>query len=354
MSGMQVVHLARGRDWRGGERQVRLLARTLATRTPITQWTATAAGSRLASALREDGQAVLPLPWRVAYDPRALAALLSHLHRLKRSSASLLLHAHDSHALSLGILAGQLTGIPLVATRRSVSPPGRLWRRPARVIAISGAVADALRVSGVRADGISIIPSGIDLDSPAVARAGAAPGAFRIVAAGALTAEKGHATLIEAFALVQQELPEATLDILGEGRERDRLMARVRALRLESRLFLRGEVAEPRAALSGAALFVQPSLREALGTAVLEAMAAGVPVIASATGGLTELLADGAGILVPPGDAPALAAAIRGLRQDRALAAETAATAARRVRCYDAPAMADRVVEVYRSALGDP
>ena len=91
MSGLQVVHLCRGRDWRGGERQVRLLARMLGARSDLSQLLATGSTSRLAEAVLSDGQPVLPLIWARAYDPRACISLVRQLRRLRRRGARLML-----------------------------------------------------------------------------------------------------------------------------------------------------------------------------------------------------------------------------------------------------------------------
>jgi glycosyltransferase involved in cell wall biosynthesis len=114
-----------------------------------------------------------------------------------------------------------------------------------------------------------------------------------------------------------------------------------------------GEATDPAPAIAAATLFIQPSYREALDGAVLQAMALGTPVIASETGGLTELVGGGAGMLVSPRDPAALALAIDRLLAAPALRAEIIRAARARVAEFDAPAMADRVAEVYRSALGD-
>ena len=150
MTGAVAVHLCRGREWRGGERQVQLLIRTLARDSGFVQQLVTARNSRLASAVGSEGPPVVGVPWRSPWDPRALLQTVSHLRRLRdRHRRDLLLHAHDSHALLIGLLAARFLGLPLVATRRSVTPPGRAWRLPDRVIAISTAVEEALRAARV-------------------------------------------------------------------------------------------------------------------------------------------------------------------------------------------------------------
>ncbi len=352
-AGFRVVHLSRGREWRGGERQVWLLARTLREREGLVQFVATGAGSPLAGALADDGALLLALPWRAAYDPRAWLNLVRRLRELRRDGAPLVLHAHDSHALTLGLFAGTALGLPLVATRRSVAPAGRQWRRPTRVVAISDAVAQALLHSGVPASRLQVVRSGIDLTRTTErlpARSGMAP---FIIAVGALTDEKGHPTLLDAFARIADRFPDMQLRVLGEGPERHQLQTRANRLGIGARVEWMGDVADPSDWIAEAQLLVQPSYREALGTVVLEAMARGTPVVASRTGGLVELLDAGAGVLVPPRDGVALAEAIESLLRAPTRRADLVRTARARVSEYDAPGMAESMVQVYRSALGD-
>jgi glycosyltransferase involved in cell wall biosynthesis len=145
------------------------------------------------------------------------------------------------------------------------------------------------------------------------------------VAIGAATSEKGHPSLRQAMTRLGDR---AELAIMSDGIDE--------------------------MVLDRATLFVQPSLREALGTAVLVAMARGIPVIASRTGGLVELLEGDAGLLVPPGDPNALAAAITRLLDDLTLRDTLVRNARQRVEEYRAERMADRVADVYASVLLRP
>lgn len=355
MRGALVVHLCRGREWRGGERQVRLLIRTLAWRSGFQQCLITARGSTLAREAATGGPPLHAVPWRRAWDPRALAGSLPHVHRLRaKHRRELLLHAHDSHALVLGLLLARFLGLPLVATRRSVTPPGRLWALPDRVIAISRAVEAALRAAGVSAERIVRIPSAISLAglahiSPERREArGSVP---IIVAAGALTPEKDHRTLIEALALLGRTVPEAVLVLVGDGPERARLEGLARERRVTGQVRFVGERPEALSFIAAAHVFAQPSQREALGTAVLEAMALGTPVVACRTGGLVDLLEGGAGLLTEPADPVALAESLERALTDSLLRGALIHEARARVREYDAPRVADRVAAVYRSAL---
>jgi glycosyltransferase involved in cell wall biosynthesis len=341
-----VVHVARGREWRGGEQQVLLLVSALAERNLIPQQVITRRDGPLAQALAARRLPVAPVAWSGAWDPRAILALSRQLRALERGGIRPLLHAHDSHALALALLCGRHSGVPVVATRRSMTVPGALWRRPERLIAISRAVAESLRDGGVPVNRIVVVPSGIGSEHLRdVTSASPVPPDPHLVAIGALTAEKGHAILVRAMA--QLPSPLARLTIAGEGPERTTLLRLAAELGLGHRVSIIPTLSD--AQLAGCTLFIQPSIREALGTAVLRAMAAGVPVVGSRTGGLTELLEGGAGILTEPEDPTRMATAIQAGLTDAALRDTLVRTARRRVEEYHAARMADRVADVYAS-----
>ncbi len=322
----------------------------LQSREGITQLLVTGGGTVLADAVTARHLPVRPAPWTIASDPRALGVLL----RLDgQPGIPTLLHAHDSHALSLARIAGRVRGWPVVATRRSDRVPGRWsgWRSAEAVIAISEAVADALRRGGVAKERIHRVPSAIRFGPRTAPPPTDGMTTRPLLMVGALTPEKGHATLLAALALVRRELPELRLRIVGEGPERGALERLTTALDCRSIVTFAGPCEPIGPELDGAAMLIQPSRREALGTAVLEAMAAGVPVIASRTGGLVELLDPDAGLLVPPGDPASLAGAIHALWRDPTRAEQLVQRAHQRARHYDVGGMADRTTEVYRSAL---
>ncbi len=346
-----VLHVGRGREWRGGEQQVLLLVRTLATRASFSQLVITGRGTRLEQELLAATLPVAGIPWGRAWDPRALRALSRQVHALRRDGRQPILHAHDSHALGIALLAGWWHHIPVIATRRSVLPPGALWQRPACVIAISHAVADSLGKSGVPPERIRIIPSAAPGEWDEGDMSDARPNSStRLLAVGALTPEKGHATLIRALALLGR--PDLRLTICGEGAEQRSLE------RLAGREGVAAQVrfkptVDPDD-FRQATLFIQPSLREALGTAVLRAMAAGVPVVASRTGGLVELLEGGAGTLVAPSQPALLAEAMATVLGDPAARERLSRAARRRVADYRPARMADQVADVYASFLCKP
>ena len=350
---VRVLHVASGREWRGGQNQTLLLARELAA-LGLTQTCITSGGSELARRLARIGVPVREVTWRLSLDPRVLRSIRREL------PAADLVHAHDAHALRLAGWAVR-SRRPIVASRRVAIPRRRpgWWGRAARVVAVSEAVRTQLLVDGLAPGRVVTIPSAVDTDT---VRAAAVPGARQryalplqapiVVTPAALTEEKGHTTALEAARLLSAELPALTWVMAGAGSARAALEARIAALGLASRVRLLGQVDDVPSLLREATVAVLPSLSEGLGTAALEAMAVGVPVVGSAVGGLAELLSDGAGIAVPPRDAVALAAAVRRVVTEPTLAAQLVARSQVTLAAHEPARMARAVLDVYASVTG--
>jgi glycosyltransferase involved in cell wall biosynthesis len=350
----RIVHLASGREWRGGQNQVLLLARALAARSgEVGQVVVTGRGTLLAERLVAAGVPVREVGWHIGLSP---AALLGALGEARRAPA--LFHAHDAHALTLAGIAASLTRSPFVATRRVDFHLRRrgFWARADRVIAISGAVRAILVSDGIPATRIATVHSGIDVAGVRAVRAGniraelglpeAAPLAVTV---GALVDHKDHATLIEAAGMLRDRQPELHWVIAGEGELRGELEARIDRLGLRDRVHLPGHVKEPLRLIASADVFVMSSKEEGLGTTVLDAMALGVPIASTSGGGIPEMLSGGAGLLSPPRDPAALAASVDRLLREPALRESTRANAGERVERFSAAAMANGVLSVYRS-----
>lgn len=347
-----IVHVASGREWRGGQRQVWLLARELGRR-GINQVVVTRGDSELARRLGSAGVRVRPVRWGAGLDPRVLPAILGELRH-----QSAILHAHDAHALTLAGICAGLSGAPLVATRRVIFPLRRklFWARAQRVIAISGAVRDTLTRDGISPERLVIIPSAVDLaelrafsGSDIRTRFGLPERGQVAVSLGALTPEKDQSTLVEAAALLVRDLPDLHWVIVGEGPLRSVLQSQVARLGLEARVHLVGQLADPHMALAGADVFVLSSLAEGLGSSVLAAMALDVPVVATRVGGVPELLGSGGGLMVPAGSPAEFAAAVRRVLFEPGYAVTLRQAARRELGRFTVEAMAEQVVEVYRS-----
>jgi glycosyltransferase involved in cell wall biosynthesis len=356
----RIIHVASGREWRGGQRQVWLLARALAWTDEFDQVVITARRSELARRLAAAGLPVRPTGWTAALDPRALWATCSEA---RRDPSRSVLHAHDPHALVLAGLAARLTGARLVVTRRVVFPLRRrgFWHRAARVVAISEAVRRVLLDDGVPGDRIVVVPSGVDLEGLRAAvprgirsRLGLAESTPIAINVGALTPDKDHLTLLRAAAAARDSAPQLRWLLAGEGPERPALERFLAESGLGDRVFLLGHDPDPREVIRDSTLMVHSAANEGLGTTVLDAMALGTPVVATAAGGVPELLAGGAGLVVPVRDPAALAQATVRMLTDPALRSASVARAAVRVEQYSDARMAEGMRSVYRSVLSSP
>jgi glycosyltransferase involved in cell wall biosynthesis len=354
----RVVHVASGREWRGGQRQVYLLARALARGAEVEQSVVTGADSELARRLEGAGLRVVACPWRIGLDPRVLRPLAR-----VAGEGPCIIHAHDAHALRLATLVIPWVSRPLVATRRTTFPLRKrtIWSRPMRVIAVSQAVRTALLAGGLDARRITVIHDGVDLEYLARVR----PVGIRerlgwpaetpvAVSVAALTAEKGHIHQVDAARELAGAFPQLRWAIAGEGEERPGLEQRIASLGLADRVRLLGWLPEPEALIADATVFVHTALQEGLGSSILDAMALGVPVVAFASGGVPELLQGEAGALTPSGDPQALAREIRSLLESSERRRRMAARARELAHHFSDDGMARAHLSVYRSISRDP
>jgi glycosyltransferase involved in cell wall biosynthesis len=219
------------------------------------------------------------------------------------------------------------------------------WTAPrvARFHLQSAGLATALSQRlGVDAGRCVVIPNGIDLTEADAAlaigraearkRLGLFPTDFAVAYLGRLHEEKGVEHLVSAFHALLQAHPAARLVLAGDGPSRRSLETTVAALRLGPFVRFLGAVADPWPLLAGADIFALPSLWEGMPNALLEAMAAGLPCVATAVGAVPEMIADGReGFLVPPGDSGELARALIELAARLERRQEMGALARRRV-----------------------
>jgi glycogen synthase len=225
-------------------------------------------------------------------------------------------------------------------------------RRADAVIALTPRLAGLVSDGGVPKDRVHVIPSGVPdglFDRPQAEPDGLPPRP-RVVFLGRLHPQKGVDVLVRAVATV----PGVQLVLAGDGPERAALHRLVDRLGVGDRVQFLGFVPRVRvpALLRAADVLALPSRYEELGTVVIEAMRAGVPVVAADTGGVSSTITDGAtGLLVPPGQPEALAAGLRRVFNDDGLARRLAAAARCRSHDYSWEALADRVLGVYREVV---
>lgn len=284
-----------------------------------------------------------------------LIALWRHLRRLRPDVCHGFLFTCYTHVLPLAWLAG----VPVrVNGRRGASPasPTGLLRamldaagRHASNLYVTNAHAlraELVRVEGVPSHRVQVIPNGVE-PPERVADPSRRPARGIVVAN--LIAYKGHADLVEALALLPAP---PRMYLVGDGPERKRLAALVRARGLHTVVSLVGAVLDARVLLADYQFAVLPSHAEGLPNAVLEAMAAGLPVIATAVGGVPDVLTDGVeGVLVPPHDPPALAAAVARLAGDPELRRAMGEAGRRAAARLSVDECAARHEAVYRTLL---
>lgn len=310
-----------------------------------------------------EGDDLVPLATRSEVD-LAAAWRLARVVALHRPDV---VHAHDPHAVAMASMAlsfGTGASTPaLVASRRVDFHLQRhsfsrwKYRQVSCFIAASRAIADILVADGVSRSKIVVVHDGIDVDrvmrTPAVdlgAEFWFPKGAPVLVNVGALVNHKGQKYLIDAMAQVRTQVADAQLVIFGEGDLRRPLEQQIRDLGLEKHVVLAGFRDDVLALTRSADLFVMSSITEGLGSTVLDAMAMGLAVVGTRAGGIPEAVEDGvSGVLVPPGNAVALAAAIVRVLRDPELRARLGAAGQARVRDeFGVDRLVDGTLAVYR------
>jgi glycosyltransferase involved in cell wall biosynthesis len=279
------------------------------------------------------------------------------LARLLRARADVL-HAQDLRGLLLAAPAARLACIPVVWHVHAASPHPLLNRFGVLLATRTVLSAEGLQVRGIPARRVAAtIPNGVA--APATVRAGSPAGRPRLLTLGRLDPVKGLDTLLEAVAILRSLGTDIEADVLGGEQpgypdHARHLSARRDALQIADVVAFRGHVEDPAPFLHAASIYVQPSRHDMQPLAVLEAMAAGLPVVATRAGGLPQLLTDGVtGLLVPPDDPAALAAAIQRLIDDPDLAARLGAAGHTRVRAeFSEGATIDRLEALYRDLFG--
>jgi glycosyltransferase involved in cell wall biosynthesis len=349
---MHVVHLTASAQFGGPERQMLGLAGHLPPefRTTFALFPEGGRCRPFLDAVRADGFEGV----RLANDFPRLRACVRELAGLLRDRAADVLVTHGYKANLLGRAAARRAGVPVVAVSRGWTAENvkirgyeaidRLnLRFVDHVVAVSDGQAAKVRRAGVPADRVTVIRNAARLGAfadpdPAYRRRlraffPADVEVSRIVlAAGRLSPEKGHAVLVEAAAAVLRDHPAAGFVLFGEGVDRPRLEAGVRDLGLAGRFVMPGFTDDLDRLLPWADVMALPSFTEGLPNVALEASAAGVAVAATAVGGTPEVVADGeTGLLVPPGDPAALAAAVGRLLGDPPLRAALGAAGRRRM-----------------------
>lgn len=317
---------------------------------------------------RAAGIDVMELPCAGRLDVRTYAALRAAVMNAPVD----LIHTHDYKSHFYGLAVARACRLPVVATCHgwiSSTASLRFYQRLERLLfwwfdrvaVVSPAMAGRFAGSRLR-HRTRVIGNGIDTevfapDKPGAGRArwGLLERDFVFGTVARLSAEKGHAILLEAFAPLTRRYPQARLLLVGGGPERETLQARTRNLGIEANVVFAGAQARVDTILPDIDCYVSPSLTEGMPMVLLEAMAAALPIVATNVGAVGEMLSEGAGLLVPAADEKALSAAmmamIRGEVDRRMLGARARE---RVVALYSADRQAKMYADLYAEVCRGP
>lgn len=334
------------------------------------RWDLRVACVRAEGPLRARLEGVGLQPWSVgpsSFKSAGLVLSIVRLTRYLRRDAVRLVHCFDFYSNIVGVPAARLARTSVViASQRDLGnlrTPGRqaihslALRLATHVLVNSETIAARLtRTRAARQGRLAVVRNGVDLArfSP-VAPSSTGQGVSTVGTLANLRPEKGLVQVVEAAALVARSAPRAKFVLWGDGPLRSDLERLVAIRGLESTVELRGGTREPEKVLRNCQVFVLASLSEASSNVVLEAMATGLPVVATRVGGTPALVDDQrTGLLVPPDDPKALAHAILRLLEAPARATEMGAEGRRRALGeFGLDRMLEHIDAFYCRALGE-
>jgi glycosyltransferase involved in cell wall biosynthesis len=368
---MNIVHLTASTLFGGPERQMLGLAGSLQddARTVFLSFAEGGRCRNFVTACRQQGYEAAALDNDTPHFRACVREVAEHLDRV--GADVLLCHGYKSNIL--GRPAARRRGVPAVAVARGWTGESlkvRLYERLDRlhlrwmdhVVAVSAAQAEKVRRAGVPAGRVSTISNAVDPDRFAdsdpryrarLQRCFRGPRERIIGAAGRLSPEKGFDVLVQAAVRIVDADPGAGFVIFGDGPCRAALQQQIASLGLSGSVVLAGFRGDLDRYIPQLDLFVLPSHTEGLPNVVLEACAAGVPVVATAVGGTPEVIEDGqSGFLAPPGDAEQLAAAIDEALENEERLREVAFQGRQKVlEAYSFSAQRERYLELFAALL---
>ena len=365
-SAMRILQICSAREIGGGERHLADLARTLAHRGHEV-FAALTPGSPVRSELASLSDAnIIELPMRNALSLRSGFKLA----RFVRAQKIEIVHAHLARDYPLAALAAGRSAAGLVLTRHVLFPLSKVHRltlsRTSRVIAVSHAVAESVRAQNIFSpDKIVTIHNGIDLERFEQRKSGTGvppvdhAGRLRVGMVGHLAPIKGQEDFVRAAAIVCRARDNVDFIIAGEdksagGENRASLEKLIRELGLNNRVQLLGWIDDVASLLGRLDVFVSPARSEPFGLSIVEAMAAGVPVVATASEGAREILDENqTGRMASIGDEAGLARAIIELLDNSSERKRLAHAAQRAVReRFSLERMVDLTEQVYQEIVG--
>ena len=366
MSVIRSVHIDTARTWRGGQNQVLLTVTGLEELGHPAVLVAHESGELKRRA--REGLRFVGFSPRSEFDVHAAWQLGRVLGDVRPE----VVHAHDPMAVALAAMAltmGSSDARPLLVAARRVDFHLKRhafskwkYRKIDLFIAASNLIAGMLVSDGIPGEHIVTVHDGVNLsaiDRQALVDAHAVfwlpHGAPIVGNVAALVGHKGQRHLVAAAAQVVREIPDARFLILGEGELRSALERQVHELGLDRHVLLPGFRADAISLQKSFDIFAMSSVTEGLGSAMLDAMACGTPVVATRAGGIPEAIVDGVhGLLVPPHDPAALAQGIIRLLRDPDLRRRLASAGRQRVVDeFSVERMVQKTVDAYERGLAD-
>jgi len=360
---MTILHVSTPATWRGGEQQVAYLASAL-QQLQVDQVILSPEGSVLGARMMESNIPVASFTTR-GYLDQALARKISDLCKGKHFD---IIHCHDSHAHSAAVMSAALfkNNTPVIVSRRvdfkvSANPLSK-WKynHPSvkKIICVSDTIRTITAPSIKDVSKLAVVHSGIDLAKysnaskkrPLISELGLDPNTKIVGNLSALADHKDYPTYLRTAAEVIKEDPTIHFIIAGQGPEEKRIQKMIRSLHLEANVHMLGFRNDIVEVMNSLDLFLITSKTEGLGTIVLEAFAAGVPVVATRAGGIPEMVEDTVtGLLAEPGDIESLKNATLRVLTDPLLKNTFVQNALTRVQDFSYEATAEKTLEIYRT-----
>jgi len=345
---LKVFHLDSERTFRGGERQVFYLIEGLKEK-GVENFLFCPANSHL---FKEVNVKKIPLSMRGEFDVFSAIKLSKFIKKFEPH----ILHAHTAHSLSTAIVAKKLSGKnPKIIASRRVDfhiKSKKKYLAADRIIAVSNAVKEVLKKDGISEEKINVVYSGIDLadfanlDGEYLRKEfNLREDDFIIGNIAALTEQKDHETLLKGVSHLEIDFK---LFIVGEGHLRKKLERLSEKLKIKDRVIFTGFRKDARNFLKIFDLFVLTSKWEALGTSILDAMAAGVAVVATNVGGISEMIEEGVdGFLVEAGDHKDIAEKIVFLKENKDVRDKIVFNAREKVKNFSVENTVEKIFRIY-------
>ncbi len=355
-----IMHLDTEVSWRGGEQQLMYLMQGLRQRNIISFLVCPPDSALFKEAIAQ-GISVFPLKMMGEWDIWAVQRLRRLIKHLKIT----ILHCHSSHAHTIGLLATLgLDSCKLVVTRRVDFPVGKnlfsklkYKQHVDKYIAVSEGVKKVLELDGLEPDRITVVYDGIDTGhfqcrdeaKDLYDELGLDPSKPIIGNVAALAPHKDQQNLLQAAKMVLEQVPEAQFLIVGVGELDRELKQLANELGILDKIKFTGFREDVPQILTILDIFAVSSYLEGLGSSTLEAMAAGLPIVATQTGGIPEIVQNSInGILVPPRDSEALAWALMELLKDHKIQKKMGQASLEMVQNFGVDKMVEGNIAVYK------